>query len=107
MRRAAVVVLVTCPDRSSAKRLAEALVRGRLAACVNIVPGIRSVFRWKGRVDRASETLLLIKTPARAFQRLRRAILSLHPYDVPEIIAVPVMAGHPPYLAWVSESVSP
>ena len=103
----ALVVLVTCPDRAVAKRLAEALVRRRLAACVNIVPGIQSVFRWKGKVEQASEILLLVKTTAKAFQRLRRAILKLHPYDVPEIIALPVQAGHPAYLAWVSDSVSP
>lgn len=103
----ALVVLVTCPDRAVAKRLAEALVRRRLAACVNIVPGIQSVFRWKGKVERASEVLLLIKTPAKAFQRLRQAIATLHPYDVPEIIALPVKAGHPAYLAWIAESVHP
>lgn len=103
----ALVVLVTCPDRAVAKRLAEALVRRRLAACVNIVPGIQSVFRWKGKVERASEILLLIKTTAKAFQRLRQAIAQLHPYDVPEIIALPVQGGHAAYLAWVAESVHP
>ena len=105
-RRAVVVVLVTCPKRA-AKRLAEALVQHRLAACVNIVPGVQSVFRWQGKVDRATEAPLVIKTPAAAFQRLRQAVLKLHPYHVPEIIALPVRAGHPPYLTWVVASVNP
>lgn len=101
------VVLVTCSSPSIARRLAEPLVRRRLAACVNVVPGLTSFFRWQGRLEGASETLLILKTPARAFAPLRRAILALHPYDTPEIIALPVVAGHEPYLRWVRTSVSP
>ena len=102
-----VVVLVTCPTRSNALVLAEAVLRKRLAACANLVPGIESRFWWQGKIDRARETLLILKTTARQVARLRTAVLALHPYDVPEIIALPITAAHPPYLQWVSSSVSP
>ena len=101
------VVLVTCPSPSVARRLAEQLVRRRLAACVNVVPGLTSFFWWQGTLERASETLLILKTPAPAFAPLQRAILALHPYDTPEIIALPVVAGHAAYLRWVRTSVTP
>ena len=102
-----IVVLVTCPTRAVAGRLARALVARRLAACVNIVPGLTSLFWWQGKVDRCRETLLLIKTTAAGFERLRRAVLTLHPYAVPEVIALPVVAAHAPYQAWVAASVLP
>lgn len=106
MRRAeAVVVLVTCPTAAVGRRLAGALLNRRLAACVNLLPGMESRFWWKGRVDRARETLLVIKTTRAAFERLRRAVAELHPYDVPEIIALPVVAGHPPYLDWIASAI--
>ena len=98
-------MLVTCPTRAVANRLAQTLVARRLAACVNIVPGLTSLFWWKGQVDRCRETLLLIKTTAAGFERLRHAVLALHPYEVPEIIAVPVGAAHAPYHAWVTSTV--
>jgi periplasmic divalent cation tolerance protein len=85
-----------------ARRLAEQLVQRRLAACVNIVGGVESVFRWKGKMQRDREVLLIAKTRAASFERLRRAVASLHPYEVPEIIAVRVAAGHRPYLRWVT-----
>lgn len=104
----ALVVLVTCPSKAQARRLARALVTGRVAACVNILPGaVSSIYRWNGKTEQARETLLIIKTTARRFDALRRAIAALHPYQVPEIIALPITAGHPPYLAWVGRSVSP
>ncbi len=99
-----VVVLVTCPNLLTARRLTNHLIKQRVAACVNIVPSVQSVFWWKGKIDRASEALLIIKTPARHFDRLKRAILSKHPYGVPEILALPVRAGHRPYLDWVVSS---
>lgn len=99
------IVLVTCPTRKVARRLADKLVNGRLAACVNVLPGIESTFRWQGKVDRCREMLLVIKTTARRFPQLRAAVRKLHPYDVPEIIALPVVAGHAPYLRWVRSSV--
>ena len=97
-----IVVLVTCPSQAVARRLAQRLVGEHLAACVNVVPGVESTFRWQGKVERCREALLLIKTTAARFKELRRAVLRLHPYDVPEIIALPVVAGHPPYLHWVA-----
>jgi periplasmic divalent cation tolerance protein len=80
-------------------------VERRLAACVNILPGVTSLFRWAGKVDQAREALLMIKTPAHLFPRLRRAVLRVHPYDLPEAIAVPIVAGYPAYLRWVRDSV--
>ena len=106
-QRKIIVVLVTCPSRAVAARLARQLVARRLAACVNIVPGLTSLFWWKGKIDRCRETLLLIKTTAAGFEPLRRAVLALHPYDVPEIIALPVGAAHPPYRRWVAANVRP
>lgn len=101
-----VVVMVTCPTRKVARRLADTLVNGRLAACVNVLPGIESTFRWQGKTERCREVLLLIKTTARRFPQLRAAVRKLHPYDVPEIIALPIVAGHAPYLRWVTSAVS-
>ena len=96
-----VLVLVTCPSRVVARRIASQLVRRHLAACVNILASIESLFWWQGKLDRAREVLLLMKTTRRRFEPLRQAVLSLHPYDVPEIIALPIIAGHEPYLRWV------
>ena len=101
------VVLVTCPSQVVARRLAQRLVGERVAACVNVVPGVESTFRWQGKIDRCREALLVIKTTAACFKRLREAILRAHPYDVPEILALPVMAGHPAYLNWVVNSLTP
>ena len=106
-RTQALVVLVTCANVAEAKRLAAQLVRARLAACVNLVPKVESFFRWKGKLERTPETILLIKTTKAAFEPLRRAVLRLHSYDTPEIIAVPIARGHPPYLAWVLASTEP
>ena len=101
------VVLVTCASMREARRVAGALVTQRAAACVNFVPNIHSIFRWQGRVDRASETLLIIKTLASRFTAVRRIVRQFHSYDVPEILALPVRQGSPPYLAWVIASVRP
>ena len=101
----ALVVFVTCPNRRHAQRLARMLVRQRLAACVNIVPSVQSFFWWQGRVNRAQEALLIVKTTATRFEALRRSICAQHPYDVPEVIAVPIQKGHRPYLTWIEESV--
>lgn len=100
-----IVVLVTCPNLIHARRIATTVVKQRAAACVNVVPGITSIFRWQGKVDRAREVLLVMKTTARRFSLLARLVRHLHPYDVPEIIALPISAGHPPYLRWVRDSV--
>lgn len=99
-----IVVFVTCPKRQ-ATRLARKLVEQRVAACVNVIPQVESFFWWQGKIDRAHETLLVIKTAARAFERLRRAVCAGHPYDVPEVLALPITAAHHPYLAWLQDSI--
>ena len=99
------VVLVTCPTRQHATRLAKTLVTQRLAACVNILSNVRYVFWWQGKVDEAAEALLVIKTTARRFEPLRRAIRAGHPYKVPEIIALAITNAHQPYLKWLTESL--
>lgn len=91
----------TCPDAESAKHLAEALVGESLAACVNRIPGIQSTYRWKGEVTTDVEELLLIKTTTERFEALKERLLALHPYELPELIAVPVERGHAAYLDWV------
>lgn len=97
----ALVVLTNLPDRASAERLAGALVESRVAACVNILAPCRSVYRWKGAVQHDEEHPLLIKTTAARYAALEAAIRAGHPYELPEIIAVPVEAGLPEYVAWV------
>ena len=100
----AIVVLVTAPDARTAKRLAEALVGERLAACVTALPGAASTYRWKGKVERAKETVLVIKTRKSLAKRLERRVRELHPYEVPEFLAIPVAAGGRSYLEWIGES---
>ncbi len=97
----AVVVLVTAPTAERAAEIARAAVDERLAACGNVVPGVRSVYRWEGKVQEDEEVLLLLKTTRDRLEALRERILALHPYDVPEVIALPVEAGSAPYLAWI------
>lgn len=99
------VVLSTCPP-GDAEALAASLVEGRHAACVNIVPGVTSLYRWQGAVERSPECLLVIKCPRDAVERLIAALKAAHPYEVPEALALDVIAGHPPYAAWVLESCS-
>jgi len=102
------VVFVTCSSEEEASRIARALVVERLAACVNILESpVRSVYRWKGRVETAMEHLLLIKTRRARLAALEAAVKRLHSYDTPEIIAVPVAQGSRRYLAWLDESVRP
>jgi periplasmic divalent cation tolerance protein len=93
--------------QGTADRLARQVVDEGLAACVNIVPGVRSVFRWQGAVDVADEQLLVVKTTAAVAARLSARLVELHPYDVPEVLVLPVLGGLPSYLAWVVESASP
>jgi periplasmic divalent cation tolerance protein len=101
------VVLVTCGTAKEAERIARALVEARLAACGNILQSpVRSVYRWKNKIESAREFLLLIKTSRRRFAKLQAAIKLLHSYEVPEIIALPIAAGSPAYLDWLTESVA-
>lgn len=98
----ALVVLVTAPSPEAAAELARALVGERLAACGNVVPGLRSIYRWEGKVHDDAEALLVLKTTRARFEALRDRVLALHPYDVPEVIALPVEAGSARYLAWIA-----
>jgi len=102
-----IVVLVTCASASEAKKIARALVEHRLAACGNIIEApVRSIYRWKGKVETARECLLILKSSRQRFAALQRAVKELHSYDVPEIIALPIAAGSAEYLNWISECTS-
>jgi periplasmic divalent cation tolerance protein len=101
------IVFCTVGTAADAERIARALVAERVAACVNVVPGLVSVYRWKGNVERDDEHLLVIKTRADRFEALRQTVLSLHPYELPELVALPIAAGHAPYLAWLDENAAP
>ena len=98
-----VLVLTTLPDRASAQQLALALIENRAAACVNILAECSSIYRWQGKVETANEVPLLIKTTNAAYPRLEATIRTHHPYELPEIIAVPVSTGLPGYLQWVAQ----
>ena len=95
------LVLTNLPDRAAAERLADALIEQRVAACVNILAPCRSVYRWKGATQREEEHPMLVKTTAERYPALEAAIRAGHPYELPEIIAVPIEHGLPTYLAWV------
>ncbi len=97
------LVINTCPDLATAQRLAERMVGEKLAACVNIVPAVRSVYEWHGALQHDEECLLYIKTRAERYAALEEALRRHHPYELPEIIAVPIEAGLPAYLAWVDQ----
>ena len=106
MAEEALVVLTSVGSPEEADRISVALVNERLAACVNIVGGVKSVYWWKGAITREDELLLVIKTAARLFDRVRLRIKELHRYELPEVIALPLAAGDKDYLAWVRESVA-
>jgi len=105
MSSEAIVVFMTTANREEAARLAEMLVGARLAACVQILPEIESVYRWEGKVDRQSEVLLLAKSTRDKFEELDRQVRAIHSYDTPEIVAVPATAVSEPYLKWLGESL--
>lgn len=98
------VVLVTCPNQEVGETLGRVLVEERLAACVNVIPGLRSIYRWEGKICQDPEVLLVIKTRGTRLAALTRQVKALHPYSVPEVIALPLAGGSSPYLAWVRES---
>ncbi|MCH9032377.1 MAG: divalent-cation tolerance protein CutA [candidate division Zixibacteria bacterium] len=98
-------VLITAPVNESGK-IARILVEERLAACVNIVPEIRSIYRWQGKIEEESESLLIVKTTAERMDELKSRVLEIHPYNVPEIIALPVADGLEKYLNWVRDETS-
>ena len=96
------IILCTCPDLATAERVAETVVGERLAACVNIAPGLTSIYRWEGQIQRDAELLLLIKTRQEVYPLLEARIRELHPYQIPEIIALPIQTGSAAYLDWIA-----
>ncbi|HEY2964098.1 MAG TPA: divalent-cation tolerance protein CutA [Pyrinomonadaceae bacterium] len=100
-----IAVFLTAPNGEEATRLADLLVGAQLAACVQILPEMESVYRWQGKVERQSEILLIVKTTAEKFAELEREVRALHSYETPEIVAVPIVAGSNPYLEWLSASL--
>lgn len=101
-----IVVLSTVSDRNDAENMARSLVREKLAACVNVIPQVRSFYEWKGKIAEDDELLLVVKTTREVLDRLITRIKELHPYELPEIISMEISAGLPDYLAWIRNSVS-
>ncbi|MFC1708924.1 divalent-cation tolerance protein CutA [Candidatus Omnitrophota bacterium] len=99
-----IVVLVTAPNNLQAKKITNLLLKKKLVACVNIVPKVDSFFWWKGKIDKAKEALLVIKSKKKLLSKLIKAVKSIHPYSVPEIIALPIASGNKDYLNWIDES---
>ena len=105
MSEESILVLSTFPDADTVRRVARVLVEEKLAACVNILPQIESIYRWKGAVETASEVLALIKSTTWKYQLLEARIRELHPYEVPEIVSLRIDSGHTDYLRWIEQSV--
>jgi periplasmic divalent cation tolerance protein len=103
----AIVVFMTASNGEEATRLADLLIGAHLAACVQILPEMESVYRWKGKIERQSEVLIIAKTTTGKFPELEREVLALHSYETPEIVAVPIVAGFNPYLDWLTASLEP
>lgn len=99
------LVLTSAGSREEAQRIAGALVERKLAACVNIIPGVESIYRWEGKIERADEWLLLIKTTGPAFEQVRDAIKKMHSYEVPECVCIEIENGSAEYMKWIVESV--
>lgn len=102
-----IIVFLTAANGEEATRLADLLVGAHLAACVQILPEMESVYRWQGQIERQSEILLIAKTTRGKFAEFEREVRALHSYETPEIIAVPIVIGSQPYLHWLSESLKP
>ncbi|MGA8213918.1 MAG: divalent-cation tolerance protein CutA [Candidatus Sulfotelmatobacter sp.] len=100
------IILTTTASQEEAGKIARHLVERRLAACVNVVPQVASIYRWQGKIEEALEWLLIVKTTAAAFGQVRQAIAELHSYELPECICLPIEDGSPTYLQWIAESVS-
>ncbi len=101
------IILCTCPDKNTAKKLAHLLITKKLAACVNILPGLLSIYSWEEQIESVQEHLLLIKTNKDNYQAIETLLFKNHPYEVPEIIAVPIERGLPEYLEWIDSCLSP
>ncbi len=105
MAEAYIVVLITTDDAGEGRRIARALVEEKKAACVNIVPGVESIFRWEGKPDEARENLLMVKTKASLLPEVTKLVKKMHSNEVPEIISLPITGGNEDYLNWIGESV--
>ncbi len=103
----AIIVFMTASNGEEATRLAELLIGAHLAACVQILPEMESVYRWQGKIERQSEVLMIAKTTAGKFAELEKEVCALHSYETPEIVAVPIVAGSNPYLDWLTASLEP
>ena len=101
------IVLVTCASIAEARKIGRSAVEKKLAACANIVPGVESIYRWKGKVERAREVLVVMKTTSNRLSQLEREVKRVHSYDVPEFIVLRVVAGSADYLAWIRASTAP
>ena len=99
-----IIVFITCANKIQAQKIAQALIEAKLAACVNVINSVNSLFWWQGKVDSSKETLLIIKSKKNLFCRLEKLVKSLHSYDVPEIIALPIVKGSKKYLEWINDS---
>ena len=95
------IAMVTCPDEETAERISEVILQKRLGACVNVMPGITSRYWWKGKIEKDSEVLMLIKTKEALLEKIEETVKEHHPYDVPEVIAVPIAFGSSEYLNWI------
>lgn len=100
-----IVILITAKDKPEAEKIAKMLIKNKLAACVNILAGVKSLFRWQGKIDQAKEALLIVKSRKEKFNKIAKLVKSMHSYDLPEIIAVPIVSGFKPYLDWINESI--
>ncbi len=101
----AIVIFITCANRKEAKLISLSLLKNRLAACVNILDKVKSFFCWQGKTDQADEVLLIIKSNKKNLSRIIKLVKSMHSYEVPEIIALPILGGYKPYLRWIDASV--
>lgn len=100
-----IVIFITASHKKEAERIASSLVEKKLAACVNIIGGIKSVFRWQGRIDKTNEVLLIIKSKKSKFNAITRFVKSIHSYEVPEIISLPIITGNKDYLEWLDANI--
>lgn len=102
----AILIITNVPDSAVAGKISRQLVENRLAACVNVLPPVNSVYHWQGAVEEATEITLLIKTTQNQYSKVEQKIVELHPYDVPEVIALPIVNGLPSYLGWIASETS-
>ena len=101
-----IIVFVTVPGLREGSRISKAILTSRLAACVNVIPGVQSMYQWKGKIVREKEAMLVMKTTRARYQKLEQKIKQLHPYEVPEVIAMPLICGSPQYIGWVTREVA-